>query len=344
MGEDLALAQARIWLGPEPDPIFRRDDRMAFWESKLGASLGVLLVAWCVVVGVTVLRVQQVTHPPRESGQGIDFESMLLKVQAIKFAATDGVTLAGWMLDAEGGLPPLVLCHDAGSSKASLAGLAIELNRRGFPVLLFDFRGHGESEGGGSTLGIAEKRDVLGAIGWLTRHRGEGEPVGLYGVGMGAHAAVLAAADRPLVRVLVLDALYPDVSYRLARGVFAGWKPGARHLSFLADGIFGLLRHTPAGEERAADEIGRLVGRDLLLLAPAGDLDLVSEMQQMVALVPNQRDADGSLVVLPATATGGLYGDDAGRHRQEVASFFEARLPSAARGPLAARAAHAPSL
>ena len=51
-------------------------------------------------------------------------------------------------------MPPIVLCHDLGANKAAVLNVAIALSRAGGSVLLFDFRGHGESDGGRSTLSV----------------------------------------------------------------------------------------------------------------------------------------------------------------------------------------------
>lgn len=300
---------------------------MSFWESRLGALLGLLLLVGVTLVALSGVRVFQATHPPRELGGEVDLDLLSVRADDIRFPSADGIDLAGWLLEGEPGRPPLVLCHDLGTSKDSLLSLAISLNVQGYTVLLFDFRGHGRSGGTSSTLGLAEKRDVLGALDFLARRRGS-EParVGVYAVGMGAHAAVLAAADRPTLRVLVLDGLYPDASFPLARKVFAGWRPAMRHLSFFSSGWFALMNGMRIGENRAADRVGGLLGRDLLFLAPEGDPELVAAMQRMVQTIPDQPDVDGNLVVLPATQAAGLYGVEVERHRQRVASFFDERL------------------
>ena len=297
---------------------------MRFWETKLGALLGVALIACVVIVVVTGVRVHLITHPEREPGEGIDFEALMIRAERVEFHAVDGVRLAAWLLPGDATRPPVVLCHDHGSSKASLLPLAIELHHRGYPVLLFDFRGHGGSDGQGTTLGLSEKRDVLGALDYLAT-RGSAEPrqVGVYGVGTGAHAAVLAAPDRPSVRVLVLDRLYPDASYLLSRSVFAGWEPGVRRLDFLTSGLFAVLSRERIGRQRAADAMPSLRDRHLLLLAPEEDPGLVAEMQRMVEAVPDHPEADGNLVVLAAEHPGSPAGT---RHHERVAAFFDERL------------------
>ena len=166
---------------------------MSFWQSKPGATLVVLMLCCAVTIGLAGFRVLAVTHPTREHDV-IDFDSMRMNVQRVRFPAVDGPMLTGVFLDGDGEKPPVLLCHDLDSSKESLVGVAMQLNSRGFPTLLFDFRGHGESEGGPSTLGLTEKRDILGALDYLGgQARSELKRVGIYGVGMGAHAAVLAA-------------------------------------------------------------------------------------------------------------------------------------------------------
>jgi alpha-beta hydrolase superfamily lysophospholipase len=300
---------------------------MTFWNSKLGAALCVLLLACVVVVSVAGVGVWRATHPARQGGDAPDFDALRMQVESVRFPAADGVSLAGWWIEGEPGRPPILLCHDVGSSKEVLLPLAIELRRRGYAVLLTDFRGHGESRGRGSTLGLDEKRDVLGALDHLAARHGQEPPrVGVYGAGMGAHAAVLAAADRPALRVLVLDGLYPEVTYPLAREVYAGWKPGIRHLGFLAGGLFAVVTRTRPGEHRAADVVARLRGRDLLLLAPAGDAELTAEIQRMVESIPVQPEVDGSMLVLPATLPDGLYGEHLGHHREQVARYLDDRL------------------
>ena len=61
---------------------------MAFWESKVGALLGLLLLVWVVAIGVAGVRVHLATHPQRHAGDGIDFESMLMRVPVLAYSAT----------------------------------------------------------------------------------------------------------------------------------------------------------------------------------------------------------------------------------------------------------------
>lgn len=300
---------------------------MKFLRTPLGAILAAVLIALAVLVGGTAVRVYARTHPEPNSISRIDFGAMRVVVEDVSFTAADGLPLRGWLMRGKPDRPSVVLCHDLDENRESLINVAIALNKTGFTTLLFDFRAHGESGGSRSTLGLLEKRDVLGALDFLREQSaGNAERVGIYGVGMGAHAAVLAAAEVPQVRVLVLDSLYPDAAFPLVRDVYSKWGFAERNFSILPRTMFSVLSGASARGERAEEIIGNLPGRHLLLLAPAGDSTLAAEMQRMYERIPDQEDADGNLVVLPATRADALYGSHVDRYHERVAGFFAARL------------------
>lgn len=299
--------------------------------SLVRRALLVLLVAVLAAVGVVFARVWQAAHPARatRADQAIALE--LAKAEGVAFPAADGVELRGWMLEGRPGAPAVVLCHDLGGSSAQMINLAIYLQKHGLHVLAFDFRGHGASADATATLGPIEKRDVLGALDFVTSRTGSGidlRRVGVYGAGSGAHAAVLAAADRPALRVLVLDGLWADSGQRLAREVFGRWSFGARRLAFLPSAMLRAIAKTSPAETRADLAVAGLKGRDVLFVAPAGDSALASAMETMYASLPQARDAEANLVILPGTGTEGLYGAELERYQERVGTFLGSRLAS----------------
>lgn len=300
---------------------------MRILHGKMAATAGALFAVWLLIVIVGAWRVHDVTHPPREPVDGIDFDSLKLSVDEISFRALDGVRLSGWMLPGADARPPILLCHDLGSSRGELLTLAISLQSEGHPVLLFDFRAHGASQGASSTLGMAEKRDILGALDYLAMRDGRvPRQVGIYAVGMGAHAAVLAAAERPALNVLVLDTLYRDASVPLSQGVFADWHAGARRLGFISNGLFELTTHARISSARAADVLPQLSDREMLLMASEKDPFAISDMQRMVNSLAVRPDIDGNLLVLPAVLGEGLYGAQREAHHRQVVEFLVERL------------------
>ena len=302
---------------------------MSFWKSLPGAVLVVVLVG--AVVGTCALgyEVQRVTHPPRPAEAAANLGVELAKAEEIAFSATDGVALNGWLLTGAAGKPAIVLCHDYGATKNALINVAIVLNQAGFTVLAFDFRAHGASGGTLTTLGIDEARDVLAAVDFVARLAPKGidtRRIGAYGTGMGAHAIVLAAAERPALRVLVLDGLWPDAGWPLAHRVFEDWPFCIKHCAGLAKTAFAVVAGTQVGEHRAADALRGLAGRDVLLVAPAGDGKLEAAMKTMYDGLPERRDSERGLLTRPATEGSGMSASDLARYHARVVEFFASRL------------------
>jgi pimeloyl-ACP methyl ester carboxylesterase len=289
-------------------------------------ALALVLIALVGLTAALAVRVERTTRPERHRTAEVDFESTLLRARPVRFPATDGVELSAWALAGRADAPVVILAHDRGGSKADLLPLAARLQQAGFGAIALDLRGHGESEGSRSTLGIEEKRDILGAIDYLTGRGQDSRPIAAFGVGMGAHAAVLAAAERPAVRALVLDGLYPDAGFEAARELYADWSFGRRHLRFVADYLLTLVTGSRPRSHRAADQLSRLQGRDVLLLGSSSDDALLREIKRMYHDLPQGPDAEGNLVLLPATLRDGVLGDQLTRYNERVSRFLVDRL------------------
>jgi len=130
-----------------------------------------------------------------------------MNATALDLVAADGVRLsARWWTppaDAETAAT-VVLAHGFGASctEPRVGALASTLASQGHPVLTYDARGHGESEGE-TTLGAAEALDVAAAV------EAAGPGVVLVGASMGAisvlhYAARVSDAERSALRGLVL--------------------------------------------------------------------------------------------------------------------------------------------
>jgi alpha/beta superfamily hydrolase len=127
--------------------------------------------------------------------------------QGIRFQTDDGLSLEGEIRVPTGAVrAPAVICHPHprfGGSKDHplLWGIRIELNRVGFVVLSFNFRGVMGSEGeyGGGAAEVADVRAALERV--LEESRA---PVFLVGWSFGAHVALREAVDDDRVRGLAL--------------------------------------------------------------------------------------------------------------------------------------------
>ena len=79
---------------------------------------------------------------------------------------------------------------------------ARQLVDAGFGVLMYDLRGHGESEGHQRTNGWRDVDDVAGAIEFL---REEAGVIGIYGFSIGGQIALRAATEFPAIGAVFAD-------------------------------------------------------------------------------------------------------------------------------------------
>jgi uncharacterized protein len=136
-----------------------------------------------------------------------------LEFQEVGFRSTDGLALKGWWVPGEGSSPAVVmLVHGLEGSKADQHVLktASVYFEEGYGVLMFDLRGHGESEGMRTTLGYQEVRDVRGALSWLEEQGFESGKAVLHGWSMGG-ATVLRSAPGRGVAAVVEESGYADL-------------------------------------------------------------------------------------------------------------------------------------
>jgi pimeloyl-ACP methyl ester carboxylesterase len=87
--------------------------------------------------------------------------------------------------------------------------IAARLVSHGYNVLMFDLRGHGESDGSQISGGYFEKKDVLGAVNYV-RQRSINR-IGVLSFSMGAASSLMAAAETQDILALVADSSYADL-------------------------------------------------------------------------------------------------------------------------------------
>jgi uncharacterized protein len=118
-----------------------------------------------------------------------------------------GVRLKGWWFRGAGERRgTVVYLHGVADNRAWGAGLAEHFLPRGFDVLAYDSRAHGESTGDACTYGYYEKQDLARVL-----DRVPATPVVLLGFSLGGAVALQAAADDRRIAAVIAIATYSDL-------------------------------------------------------------------------------------------------------------------------------------
>jgi fermentation-respiration switch protein FrsA (DUF1100 family) len=126
----------------------------------------------------------------------------------ISFQTSDGVTISGWVLPSRGKRITIIYSHGLFRSRRELLKRAVELWQTGYGALLYDGRNHGASGPARVTLGYDERLDAEGAVSFLRQQENNNDRIVLFGISMGAAAALLAAAETPDVSAVISDSSF----------------------------------------------------------------------------------------------------------------------------------------
>ncbi len=164
------------------------------------------------------------------------------------------VQLVGWYISGkrqEGqDNPHLIFVHGLSSVRSAdyALDLADGLVEEGYDLLLFDLRGHGQSEGDQISGGYFERWDVLGAYDYLVEEKGAtAGKVGLMGYSMGGVTSILAALEEPGIAAIVADSPFAAATDLIVQEAsrktpFPGWLIPAfiPVTSLMANAVYGI--------------------------------------------------------------------------------------------------------
>lgn len=145
-------------------------------------------------------------------------------------------------------VPAAVLCHGFGASHRAVEPSAQILTNQGIATLIFDFRGHGSSEGavdGKMTEDIVDAWNLLSQLPEV-----DSERMGLIGHSLGAMSVILAAEEVSNPRALIALSCPADVDNQLlgdeAANVNQWGKDNSSVMEYPREGAFPWLKGVAA--------------------------------------------------------------------------------------------------
>ncbi len=275
---------------------------------KLSKSLLPILIIVLVALLIALASiVYGITRPPRRSHlvtpQGfaqISGTAKALKVTEVNWRNRDGTSARGWLLRGTEGAPAVIFLHRYGGDRSLLFNLGMKVNEASnFTILWPDLRGHGLNPPvTWTSFGSLEADDVLAALDFLRSMKGEnrsqliGERMGIYGVELGAYAAMLAASKDTLVQVLVLDSVPRNSDELVNAAVAADVAVNTGAILFPARIATRLYFLRQYHNQSSCDLATALETRKVLLLAGADDGYLRDSTKSLARCFPNSANLE----------------------------------------------------
>ena len=175
--------------------------------AALVAAFFLVVVPWFFT---SIITHRQYHYPDPNDGKTP--KSYNLDFRWIEFTSPDGIPLKGWYIPAEGtARGTIIYCHGLNRTRIEMLPDAVFGHSLGYNGLLFDFRHQGMSGGAITTLGYQERLDVEGAVRYALEQEQAARPVVVWGVSMGASAALMAAAESPDISAVISDSSFDSM-------------------------------------------------------------------------------------------------------------------------------------
>jgi len=243
-----------------------------------------------------------------------------LEMQDVEFRSDDGILLRGWWNPGETGKPVIIFVHGLNRTRREHLERAAESHKRGYGVLLFDLRNHGESGRAYTTLGVAESHDVCAARDFL-KNTAPGRAQILWGVSLGASTSLLAEPRCPGSAAIISDSSFLSFSETIKHHFKLIF-----HLpSFpIANMIIGVTSWRMGFREQDGDVEAAVAGLShvpILFIAGGADVRMPPELAQRLAARASYPGKE--ILVVPGAAHGQAFSQDREVYLRTVFGFLD---------------------
>lgn len=291
-------------------------------KTVMNILIGIVLF----IVALSFFLVYVNTHPPKYQLH-VPPSVYQTEYEDVAFLTTDGVALKGWLVKPVylgRRSPAIILCHGVGANKSDFTELAVSLVRRGYFVLLFDFRAHGESGGNRTSLGYHEQKDIAAARDYIgSRREIDGKRIGIYGFSLGGATAVLAAANTNAFAAVVADSAFTSLRDQARNAITEFYHLPA--FPFLPIAVLGytLYFQTSVDSVSPVAEIVKISPVPVLIIAGEGDRLIPADNgRRLYAAAKDPKE----LWIIAGADHGGTLAAAGSEYEKRVGDFFDKYL------------------
>jgi len=180
---------------------------MAGLHRILNFALKAMITLAILLIVLASVEVNSIEHPRRVAAPGNTLRKYNIRYQSVDLITDDGVRISAWYTPPRNGAV-ILLAHGYGDNRPE--AIQALFAKKGFGVMSWDARAHGESGGTISTLGYLEVLDAKAALDYVLAQQGV-EHVGAWGGSMGAATIIRAAAQFPQIEAVFADSSYTSL-------------------------------------------------------------------------------------------------------------------------------------
>jgi uncharacterized protein len=235
-------------------------------------------------------------------------------ITSVVFPAADGRRVHAWLLPSHNGAT-IVYAHGSPADRSQLLPEARYLAKAGYGALLFDFPGHGQSEGP-PDWGKSSRQALTASLDFLFARSRPPDWIGALGFSMGSCILSQVAPRDLRVRAVVLEGAFsayePDLHYEFRRwGLLTAWPA-----------IWAVRRAgIPLDEMRPIDYIAAISPRPILLVAGLEDPTVPASMSQQLYDAARQPK---ELLMIPGAGHGNYVAASPDIYLSRLQRFFDA--------------------
>ena len=185
----------------------KKKNRIFSAQFILAFAFKALVLLSIMTILLATFEVNNALHPPRLIPPGNTLRKYKVVYQPINLMTDDGIRLSAWYTPPENGAV-ILLAHGYGDNRPEW--VYEMLAKKGYGVLAWDARAHGESDGKMSTIGYLEVLDVKAALDYALAQPGV-EHIGAWGGSMGGATLIRAAAQFPQIEALFVDSSFDSL-------------------------------------------------------------------------------------------------------------------------------------
>ncbi len=290
--------------------------------SYRGAAMGVVVILLIVFIALPYLISHLYTGGvgPRRTARDTPADHGLA-YEDVTLTTSDGLNLAAWYLPNDAARGTVIYCHGHTNHRGQMLEQAAFLHENGFSGLLIDFRRHGDSEGDLTTFGYYEWRDVQAAVSYAVDEQGEGGPVILWGISMGAATALLAASEISGVDAVIAESSFYAASETLRSDLNRMFGLPTVPFGFLTSTITELRVGIKIDDLDIGRAVSGLDGMPVLLVG--GSADRRMPLSNNERLFEQISGAGKEIYVAEGATHGDIWEMDREAYAEKVLAFLE---------------------